>query len=151
MPDRLVRIPARKLMAFVSGHEQLVVAILMFALVIALGIAVAGWAAARNAEQRITKIELDRIADKAVAEQGKKISQVTTCFNAAKQRPLLTTVLRALSGAEHDPAARSAFDQLILEYETAPTPGINGTPTDESCTALAKRLGVNPNPYRSQG
>lgn len=148
MPDRIVRIPARKFAAFVGSHEQLVIGMLMFALVIALGVAVAGWVAARNAEQRVTKLEIARLADKAAQEQGQKISQVTTCFNAAKQRPLLTTVLRALAGGESDPAVRSAFDQLILQYEKEPTPGIRGTPSEEACERLARKLGIDPAPYR---
>lgn len=147
MPERIVVIPARALMGFVSRHQQVVLAVLMFALVIALGVAVAGWTAARNAEQRVNRLEIDRAAETAANEQSKKIAQVATCFSAAKSRPLLTTVLRALASGEHDPAVRSAYDALISNFEDASTPGITGAPTEEKCTDLAKKLGVDPSPY----
>jgi len=150
MPERIVKVPARAFLRFVDHHQRAVITALMFALVIALGVAVSGWTAARNAEQRVNALEVARTADQAAAAQGAKIAQVTSCFNAAKTRPLLTTILRALAANETDPAVRAAFDQLISDYETASTPGLRGSPTDESCTALAKQLGVDPQPYRSR-
>ena len=150
MPKRIITVPARRFVGFVGSHPEIVSAILGFALLIALGVAVAGWTAARNAEQRVSVVELQRAADVAAAEQGRKISQVVTCFNAAKGRPPLTTILRALAAGEHDPAVRAAFDVLITTYETAPTPGIQGEPTEEKCTALAKRLGIDPSAYDAQ-
>lgn len=119
------------------------------ALVLALvsGMSALGYAKARSAQERINKVELAAAADKAAAEQGKKIAQVVTCFNAAKGRPLLTTVLRALASREFDPAVRAAFDQLITTYETSPVPGVKGQPTDDKCHALANRLGIDPAPY----
>ena len=149
MPKRLVVIPAERFVTFIGRHQRVVTAILMFALLIALGVAVAGWTAARNAEQRVNKLEFDRLADKAAQEQGQKIAQVTTCFNAAKSRPLLTTILRALASREYDPAVRAAFDELISSYSEASTPGIKGEPNEQRCTALAERLGIDPGPYRS--
>lgn len=138
-------------MLSVSRHEQVIVAVLAFALLIALGVAVAGWTAARNAEERITKIEVERAADQAAREQGEKIAQITTCFNTAKSRPLLTTVLRAMAAGESDPAVRTAINLLISNYENAGVPGVDGQPTQEKCVALAKRLNVNPAPYDSGG
>jgi hypothetical protein len=150
MPKRLVRIPARAWASAVASHPQAVLGVLTFALVIALGFAVAGWSAARNAEQRVSRVELLRAADIAAAEQGRKISQVVTCFNAAKGRPPLTTILRALASRELDPAVRAAFEVLITSYETASTPGIEGQPTEDKCIALAKKLGIDPSPYDFQ-
>lgn len=112
----------------------------MFALVIVLIVAVAGWTAARNAERRVTTLE-------SVLSNTQNVAQVATCFSAARSRPLLTTILSALASGEHDPAVRAAYDQLIGSYATAPTPGIQGEPTIERCTKLAKRLHVDPTPY----
>lgn len=149
MPDRVLKIPARAWGRVVSNHPQIVIGVLSFALLIALGIAVAGWTAARNAEQRVTRVEIARAADAAAQEQGKRIANVVTCFNAAKGRPLLTTILRALASREFDPSVRAAFDQLISTYEDAPTPGVKGPPTVEKCRALAHRLGIDPRPYEN--
>ena len=140
MPKRIVLIPARRFIGFVNHHQNFVIAILMFALLVALGFAVAGWTAARNAERRVTSLEI------ALANT-QNVAQVATCFSAARSRPLLTTILSALASGEHDPAVRAAYDQLIGSYATAPTPGIQGEPTIERCTRLAKRLHVDPTPY----
>lgn len=147
MPRRIVTIPARLWSNYVTRHPQVVITLLSFALLIALGVAIGGWVAARNAEQRVSKIEIERATEIAVNEQGKKISQVTTCFNSAVNRPLLTTILRALASRENDPVVREAFDQLISDYESTSTPNIKGPPTEAKCHALAKRLGINPAPY----
>lgn len=147
MPKRLVTVPMRLWNGFVTRHPQAVISALSFALLIALGVAVSGWTAARNAEQRVTRVEILRQADLAAQEQGQKIAQVATCFNAAKSRPLLTTILRALAAREFDPAVRAAFDTLINQYENSSVPGVKGTPTHEKCHALAARLGIDPTPY----
>jgi hypothetical protein len=140
MPKRLLLIPGQRLLSFVDRHQKVIMACLMFALLIALGFAVAGWTAARNAEQRVSKLEL-------TAKQTAAVAQVATCFSAARSRPPLTTILRALASGEHDPAVRAAYDQLITDYSTSPTPGINGEPTIERCTALADKLDVDPSSY----
>ena len=151
MPERLILVPARKWIAWVNHHQNVVVTGLAFLLVVALVVAVAGWTQARNAEQRVTKVEIQAAADRAAADQGKKISQVVTCFNAANGRPLLTTILRALASREFDPSVRAAFDSLISQYEDSSTPGIVGPPTIDKCRALAVRLGVNPDQYDPTG
>jgi hypothetical protein len=147
MPKRIVLIPARRFIRLVNDHQNFVIAILMFALLIALGFAVAGWTAARNAERSVTSLEDVLAKTQSVAQKTQNVAQVATCFSAARSRPLLTTILSALASGEHDPAVRAAYDQLIGSYATAPTPGILGEPTIERCTRLAKRLHVDPTPY----
>lgn len=120
-------------------------------LAIVSGFSALGYAKARDAQERINRVELAAATDKAAQKQGQKIAQVVTCFNAAKGRPLLTTVLRALASREFDPAVRAAFDQLITTYETSPVPGVKGQPTDVKCHALANRLGIDPAPYDAGG
>ena len=147
MPKRIVTIPARQMMLWMSRHEQIVLAILSFALVIALGVAVAGWAAARNAEEHVNKLEVERAAELVAREQGEKLSQVVTCFNTSRSRPLLTTILRAMAGSETDPAVRTAINLLISNYENSSVPGVEGTPTEDKCIALAHKLHIDPTPY----
>lgn len=144
MPERILKVPAALWKRLVTQHPGMVITVLSFMLLIALGIAVAGWTAARNAERRVTQVEVSQAAEIAAQERGEKIAQVATCFNSANGRPLLTTVLRALAGREFDPAVREAFNQLITQYEEASSPGITGTPTHEKCRALAKRYGIDP-------
>lgn len=154
MPKRIILIPGRSLLSFVDRYQQLVTAVLLFALLVALGFAVAGWTAARNAEQRVNsaeervnKLEVERAAERAANEQSKKIAQVATCFAAAKSRPLLTTILRALASGEHDPTVRAAYNALISNFENASTPGIKGSPTASKCTDLAESFDIDPKPY----
>lgn len=147
MPQRIVKIPAKRLMHWMSDHQQATLGILSFALVIALAFAVAGWTAARNAEQRVTKIEVESAAEHAATMQGEKISKVVSCFNAASTRPLLTTVLRAMAAREPDAVVRTAINLLISNYERSAVIGVKGQPTEEKCRTLARKLGVKSTPY----
>lgn len=151
MPSRIITVPVRWWRYIVTEHPNVVLTALVFMLVIALGFAVAGWNAARSAEHRVSRIEAERLAERAAQEEGEKISKVVTCLNAAKTRPVLATVLRALAGRETDAATRAAYGILIDRYEQQATPGISGAPTRPKCLALAFRLGIDPAPYERPG
>lgn len=148
MPRRVLRALSAKWTGWLTRDPNPIITILAFALVIALGFAVAGWNAARNAEHRVTRVELGRAADQAVAEEGRKIGQVATCFSAARSRPPLTEVLRFIGAlASNDPVARESVETLVKVFEQQATSGIRGEPTKAKCLQLAERLGVDPRPY----
>ena len=140
---------------FVDRHRNAILALLLVLCVLLALFAAGGWLTARNANreaaearERVTRLEVERAAEKAAREQGEKISQVVTCFNAVRSRPLLTDVLRFIAAlAASDPVARQAADTLVDVYESQPTPGIKGEPTRPKCLQLAERLGVDPAAY----
>jgi type II secretory pathway pseudopilin PulG len=140
MPDRVLR----KSVEYWREHPQ---GVLLVLLAMTLVVAIWGWSRANNAQVRLNKIEVANQAQLAAAEEGKKIGQVITCFTAARSRPLLTTVLRALAGRETDPITRTAYDVLISAYETQTIPGIRGTPTRDKCAELGEELGVDYDAY----
>ena len=128
--------PHRRAQEWVGRHRDLIITIL---LMVAFGLAVFagdGYRRARNAQQRVNAIELER-AQEAI---GKRVADVATCFNRARARPQLTLVLRGIASQFQDGDQRRAALQLVMDYE-AETPG------RADCIALARKLDVDPAPY----
>lgn len=138
-PRRVVR----KYVGFVDRHRDGILAVLLVLGVVLSLLAAAGWLTARSAEQRVGRLEIQR----QVEEQGEKVGRVVSCFSAARTRPILVTVLRALAGREEDTVVRAAFARLIDNFEMQATPGIEGRPTRGKCLELAGKEGVDPAPY----
>ena len=131
MPRRI----HRKATAFIDEHANTILFLLSFLMVITAIFAAIGWNQARTAQRRLTNVEAIQQAELL----GKNIADVTTCFNAAKNRPRLIVILRGIS-VELEPDPRQALGDLIDEYEMT-------TPATADCVALARKSGVDPKPY----
>ena len=131
MTRRLVR----RALNFQGRHAQAISLVLSFALCVALIVAVLGWRSARDAQRRLTSVELQLTTEKI----GKDIADVTTCFNAAKRRPGLIVILQGIA-VELEPDPRQALNELIDQYG-------QDTPTVPDCVALARKRGIDPKPY----
>ena len=129
VPDRLVR---RAWITWKRFPQE----VLLILLAITLCVAIWGWSKAGDAQQTLAN-------QQAVADQGKRISQVVTCFNAARSRPLLTRILRGLASRESDQITRQAYGVLIDDYERQPVVGIEGAPTRDKCAKLGDMLHVD--------
>jgi len=128
--------PHRRAQEWVGRHRDLIITTL---LIVAFGLAIFagdGYRRARNAQQRVNAIELER-AQEAI---GKRVADVATCFNRARSRPQLILVLRGIAGGLSDGDARRAALQIVMEYESS-------TPGRADCIALARKLDVDPSPY----
>lgn len=131
MPARITR----RAMLVIDEHANTII-FLMFAVMLVTAIfAAIGWNKARGAERRVTVIEAERAAEAV----GKNIADVTTCFNAARNRPRLILILRGIA-VELEPDPRAAIQDFIDEYGS-------DTPTIASCSKLATDRGIDPRPY----
>ena len=128
--------PHRVAYNWIGRHSNIIITGL---LLVAFGLAIFagdGYRRARDAQRRVNAIELER----AQEEIGKRVADVATCFNRARSRPQLILVLRGIAGQLQDGDARRAALAVVMEYE-------NDTPSRADCIALAKKQGVDPDPY----
>lgn len=125
----------RRSVAFLDKHANTILFLLSCVMILTAIFAAIGWNKARTAQRRLTTVEATQAAEKL----GKQIADVTTCFNAAKNRPRLILILRGIS-VELEPDPRQALNGLIDEYEMT-------TPAVADCVALARKNGVDPKPY----
>lgn len=131
MPGRLTR----KAMALIDEHANSIIFV-MFAVMLTVAVfAAIGWHNARNAQRRLNTVETTLEAERL----GKRIADVSTCFNQAHSRPRLIVILRGIQ-TELAPDPRQALGDLIDEYE-------GSTPTETECARLARRKGIDPMPY----
>lgn len=128
---------------WVGSHARIILTALSFLFVALAIFAYSGWKKATDAQQRVTSIETQRRQEKAAADAAKRTAEVALCFSSARNRPRLVLVLNAINGTTQDKLTREAIHDLIHEYESQPTQGIEGIPTRDKCAARAKELGVD--------
>jgi hypothetical protein len=131
MPKRLVRRPLN----FVDRNANAILFGLSVLMVFTAIFAAIGWDKARNSQRRLTSVETTIAAERL----GKQIADVTTCFNASRNRPRLILILRGIS-VELEPDPRQALNSLIDDYESS-------TPSTGDCIELARKNGIDPRPY----
>lgn len=119
----------------IDRHANSILFVLLALAVIAGVWAALGWNKARDAQRRLTSVE----AAQQTELTGKKIADVATCFNQAKNRPRLVVILRGIA-VELEPDPRQALNELIDDYE-------HSTATEADCVALARKNGIDPKPY----
>ena len=143
MPKRLVT----RSLTFLGEHVREFLALIMFAFVVLSIFAFVGWTKAADAQSRVNTLEVDAAQERAAAAAAKRTAEVALCFSAARNRPRLVLVLRALNGTTDDMATRIAIRGLITDYEGQPVQGITGDPTRAKCASRARQLGVDFRPY----
>lgn len=128
--------------SWVDRHRNALLGALLILSVILALLAAAGWQTAREAQSRVSRIEVERQAERIAAETAKRTGQVVTCFSTARNRPRLIAILDSLAEREEDPGVRISIRGLIDEYSGQQVPGIKGNPTRSKCVALARMLEV---------
>lgn len=131
MPARLTR----KAMRFIDEHANSIIFTLFGVMLVVAVFAAIGWHNARRAQERLTAVEAIVEAERL----GKRIADVSTCFNQSRSRPRLIVILRGIQ-TELEPDPRQALGELIDEYEDA-------TPSEDDCVRLARKNGIEPKPY----
>lgn len=131
MPSRATR----KAMDLIDEHANSIIFVMFAVMLVTAIFAAIGWNQARDAQRRLTTIEAERRAERV----GKDVADVTTCFNAARNRPRLIIILRGIS-VELEPDPRQALNELIDQYGS-------DTPTLARCARLARERGIDPRPY----
>jgi hypothetical protein len=122
-------------MDLIDEHANSILFVMFVVMMIAATFAAIGWNKARDAQRRLTSVE----AVQRQEELGKRVADVTTCFNQAYGRPRLIVILRGIA-VELEPDPRAAIQEIIDEYEST-------TPTEAACVKLARRHRINPGPY----
>lgn len=132
MPARVTR----HAMNFIDEHANTIIFLMFVVMLLTAIFASIGWNQARNAQQRVNVIELDRAAERKAAD----IQRVSTCFTTARNRPRVIQILEGLAASLDDRVTRSALDDQIEAYDES-------TPTRTGCLALAAELGIDPKPF----
>jgi len=125
----------RRIVQKVGEYHAPILLLLLAATVVISIFSAIGWSRAKDAQKRLTSVEETQRAEAL----GKKIADVTTCFNQSKNRPKLIVILQGIA-VELEPDPRQALNDLISEYEA-------GTPSPADCIALARKNGIDPKPY----
>lgn len=125
----------RKSLSLIGKHDSAILFVLLIVTLFLSVFAAVGWVKARDAQHRLNTVEATQKAELL----GKHIADVTTCFNASKNRPRLITILRGIA-VELEPDPRQQLYELLDEYEAT-------TPTVVDCVALARKYGIDPKPY----
>lgn len=136
MNDDANETAVQRSLAWVGEHAKPELIVL---LTISIGLAIwatAGFLAARDAQHRVTAIEVNRAAEDA----SKQAADVTTCFASARGRPRIIEILRAIAGTIDDTVPRAAVNDLIHDFQTR-------TPTVPTCVKIAHRYGLDPKKF----
>lgn len=143
MPKRLVS----RSLTFLGEHVREFLALILFAFVVLAVFAFLGWRKAADAQNDLASLQQERRDEKLAQDTANRTAEVALCFGAARNRPRLVLVLRALNGVTEDMATRVAIRGLITDYEGQPVQGITGEPTRDKCVARARELDVDYGPY----
>lgn len=117
--------------------------VILVMLCVTLVLAIWGWSKAANAQNRVNELVLQKKAEAAAAKQSRETQEVSACFATARNRPVIVRIMRTVNEGEKDPYQRARVERLIVEYEHATIPGVDGVPTRSKCVVLANRYEVD--------
>jgi hypothetical protein len=128
--------PTRWASRQIDRHANTILFIMLVVSLLAATWAAIGWNKARDAQERVTTIEVQRALEKKAADTN----IVSMCFATARNRPQVIKVLTAFAAQLDDTIARGVILNMITEYDST-------TPSHADCIRRARELGINPAPF----